>query len=694
MLEPAPLQPLDRLLRPTSIAVIGGGQWCANIVRECRKIGFQGALWPVHPTRAEVGGITTVARIEDLPAAPDAAFIGINREATIEAVEALAKRGAGGAVCFASGFREADAELGDGSRLQDALLAAAGTMRILGPNCYGFLNALDGAALWPDQHGAIRVERGVAIITQSSNIAINLTMQRRGLPLAYMVTAGNQAQTDLAEIGAELLADERVTALGLHIEGIADLLAFEALGVAARALGKPVVVLKVGASDQARAQTVSHTASLAGGEAGARALFTRLGFARVSSLTALLETLKLLHVAGPLQSDRIASMSCSGGEAGLIADRALHAGVAFPALTRTQRSALRAVLGPKVALANPLDYHTYIWGDREAMTGCFSALMEPGEDSELALGCVVLDFPRADRCDASAWMDVVDCVAATKEATGVPMALVASLPENMPEEVAIAVAERGIVPLCGLDDALEAIALAVWFGKPREVSEPVWQPVPIRPGRVLSEAEAKAALSGHGIAVPRSERCASVVEAVAAAQRIGFPVVVKGEGVAHKTEVGAVRLNLPDSEAVRLAAGDMAATAFLVEEMVTGAVAELLVGVTVDPVHGCVLTIGAGGVFTELMKDSVSLLLPVCEQDVLEALQRLKIAPILAGYRGAPGADLSAIVATVMRLQAYVGQARDALCEAEINPLLCCTDRAVAADALIRLAEDETERDL
>lgn len=324
---------LSRLFRPKSIAVVGGGSWCANIIEQCRKIGFSGSVWPVHPHRDEIAGVPTFTDVTALPDAPDATFVGVNRNATVEIVAALAGRGAGGAVCFASGFREAQGELSDGTELQTALLAAAGDMPIIGPNCYGFVNYLDRAALWPDQHGGIAVARGVAIITQSSNIAINLSMQRRGLPIAYLMTAGNQAQTGMAEIATELLCDERVTALGLHIEGIDDLRAFENLAAQARELGKPIVALKVGTSEQARAATVSHTASLAGSDAGARALLVRLGIGQVRSLAAMLETLKLLHVVGPLNSNRIASMSCSGGEASLMADATVGTGLVYPALS-------------------------------------------------------------------------------------------------------------------------------------------------------------------------------------------------------------------------------------------------------------------------------------------------------------------------------------------------------------------------
>lgn len=675
------MQPLSRLLRPGSIAVIGGGAWCAAVVRECRKIGYGGPIWPVHPTRDQIGGLPAVARIEDLPEPPDATFIGVNRSATVEALRLLSAMGAGGAVCFASGFAEARAELADGGDLQDALLAAAGDMRILGPNCYGFLNTLDGAALWPDIHGALRVDRGVALVTQSSNIAINLTMQTRGLPLAYVVTAGNQAQTDLSEIGAALLEDPRVTALGLHIEGINDLTRFHGLAETAHRLSKPVVALKIGASDQAQAATVSHTASLAGSDAGARALFDRLGIGRVDSLSELLETLKLLHVAGPLRSNRIASMSCSGGEASLMADSALSRAVTYPPLTEAQRTDLRAALGPKVALANPLDYHTYIWGDRAALTACFSAMMDPG----LALGCVVLDFPRPDRCAAAEWDVVVDAVADTQTARGVPMALLASLPETMPEATAAAAMARGIVPLCGIPDALKAVEVAAWLGQRRPPPAALLLPGQGGAPRLLTEAEAKAALAAHGLPVPRSARADTPDAAAALARDIGFPVVLKGEGVAHKTEAGAVALNLPDADAVHAAATRMAAPGYLVEEMVTGGVAELLIGVLRDPAHGFVLTLGAGGTLTEVLADTVSLLVPAPRDEVARALDSLRMAPVLAGYRGAPAADRDAILDAVAAVQDYVIAKAGTLAEVEVNPLICTPARAVAADALIRL---------
>ena len=672
-------------MRPASIAVIGGGAWCANVIAECRKIGFAGSVWPVHPTKAEIAGLRTFASVADLPDAPDASFIGVNREASIDTLRALALRGAGGAVCFASGFREAAAETGNGAELEAELVAAAGPMRILGPNCYGFLNLLDGAALWPDQHGGVRVERGVAIVTQSSNLALNLTMQARGLPLAYVVTVGNQAQSGLPEIAESLLDDPRVTALGLHVEGVGDLAAFLAMAAKARALSKPVVILKSGSSEGARAAALSHTGSLAGSDAGADALFTRLGIARVRTPAEMVEALKLIHAIGPLASSQIGVLSSSGGEAGIIADMVEGRALTCPPLTEDQHIGLRAALGPKVALANPLDYHTYIWGDRAALAAVFTAMLAP----HIAIGVAILDFPRPDRCDASAWEIVIEACADATAATGIPMAIMSSLTETMPEATASAMLARGVVPLAGFAEGLAALEAAARLGQISGAVRPlVPGPDPVAP-RLISEAEGKTILAAHGVPVPRGAFAASADEAADHAQALGFPLVLKGLGHAHKTEAGAVALNLTNAEAVHAAATRMGGAKFLVEEMVTGGVAEILVGILRDPAHGFVMTLGAGGVLTEVLADTASLLLPATRDEIAAALDRLRIAPLLNGYRGKPPADMAALVAAILAVQDCAIAHAARLVELEINPLIATPDCAVAVDALIRLGEIE-----
>ncbi|MDK4701819.1 acetate--CoA ligase family protein [Rhizobium sp. CNPSo 4062] len=677
---------LDRLIRPRTIAVFGGRE-ARRVIEQCDRMGFSGEIWPVHPTQESVLGRRCYRSVADLPDAPDAAFVGVNRTLTVDIVRDLAAIGAGGAVCYASGFSEAVAELPDGADLQCALVEAAGGMPIVGPNCYGMINGLDGALLWPDQHGIVRTERGVAMLTQSSNIAINLSMQRRGLPISYLMTAGNQAQTGLSDLAQAVLEDPRVTAVGLHIEGFGDIRALEALAMRARELKKPVVALKVGKSDQAQRATVSHTASLAGSDAVADAVLERLGIGRVATLPELIETLKLLHVAGPLESNAISSMSCSGGEASLMADAAVGRTIEFRALKAEQLPALRATLGPMVTLSNPLDYHTFVWGDLGRQTEAFSAMFAGG----YALNLLVLDFPREDRCDGADWMITVAAVAAAAKQTGARAAILATLPENLPEATAQRLIESGIVPLCGISEALAAADIASGIAEAWNRPQPLpLLNVSIAEGEVetLSEAAAKADLAEAGLAIPRGKTVAIATEAAECAEQLGFPVALKALGVEHKSEVGAVKLNLWDRRAVVDAAEGMAGVAhgFLVERMVDRPIAELIVGAVRDPVAGLTLTVGAGGILVELLEDSVVLPLPVTKAEVLERISRLKVRKLIEGYRGSAGSSLDIIADAILSAAEYVVTNAAHLEELDINPLMVLAESrgVIAADALIR----------
>jgi acetyl-CoA synthetase len=665
---------LSRLLNPRSIAVVGGGAWCAAIVGAARRIGFDGDIFPVHPEGKVIAGLPSLRALSDRDGPIDAAFIGVNRHATLDVVAQLRDLGAGGAVCFASGFSEAMREDVSGGSLQAALLEAAGDMPVLGPNCYGFVNALDRAAIWPDQHGMTPVESGVAILTQSSNIAINLTMQKRGLPIAYMVTCGNMAQTSQAQIALALIEDDRVSAIGLHVEGFGDLRDWERLSHRAAERGIPLIALKAGRSESAQAAAISHTASLAGSDAGAQAFLDRLGIARVLGLPAFLETLKLLHCTGGISGNRIAAISCSGGEASLVADLADARDLVFDPLDTTREARLRAALGPMVALANPLDYHTYIWRDADRMAEAWSALSGP----ETAVTLSIVDYPHTD---ASDWACATQAAIVARAQTGRPFAVVASLPELMPADVAAELMAGDVVAMMGLDEALSAVEAAARCAAP--MAGAVLLPGVDRHGELLSEAAAKADLARYGVDVPRGAVADSDVTASKAARDLAAPLALKGAGIAHKTEAGAVRLNLAASD-IEEAARAMNAPGYLVEEMVTDGVAELLIGVTRDPAHGFLLTIGAGGVLTELMQDSVSMLVPSTRNQVAAALTKLRCYRLLQGYRGRPAAALEPVLDTVAAVQDYVTAHADTLCELEINPLICTPRRAVAVDALIR----------
>lgn len=678
---------LSRLIRPKSIAVFGGKE-AGRVVEQCKKMGYAGEIWPVHPSKDKVHGYRTYRSVADLPAAPDAAFVGVNRNLTIEIMRQLRDKGAGGAICYASGFSEAVAELADGHDLQAQLVEAAGDMAVVGPNCYGFINMLDGALLWPDQHGMIRTDKGVAVLTQSSNIACNISMQMRGLPLAYLMTAGNQAQTGLSALAVAALEDPRVTAVGLHIEGFDDIETLELLGRRARELKKPVVALKMGKSEAAQKATVSHTASLAGNDKVSGAVLARLGIGRVDSLPALLETLKLLHVCGPLATNELSSMSCSGGEASLIADSAVGRNVAFRDLKPDQIPVLRETLGQMVTLSNPLDYHTFVWGNGEKQARAFSEMMKGG----YALNLVILDFPRADRCDPADWITTVDAIIAAKTATGANAGVVASMGENLPETVAFRLLDHGVVPFMGIDEALVAAetAHAIHRAWSAPAPAPLLQTAPsVGEAVTLSEHDSKQAVKPFGLPVPEGRHVATAEGAATAATEIGFPVALKGSGVAHKTEAGAVKLNLKSEAEVLEAANAMAGVAkgYLVETMASKPVAELIVGALRDPVAGPVLTIGAGGILVELMDDSAVITLPTTKADIRKAIEGLKITKLLNGYRGQAKGDIAALVDAVAAAGEFVIAKSADIEELDINPLMVLPEGqgVVAADALVRM---------
>ena len=674
---------LSRLLAPRSIAAFGGA-WAERVVEQCQKVGFAGEVWPVHPTKREVRGLRCYASVAELPGAPDASFVAVNRNLAVAVMGDLAKRGAGGAVCFAAGFKETGPE---GAQLERDLIAASGKMPFLGPNCYGLINYVDGALLWPDQHGGARTERGVAILMQSGNIAVNMTMNRRGLPIAYLAALGNQAKVDLAGLTEALAATGRVSAIGLLIEGIPDVTAFATAVEAARKHGVGVVALKAGRSEQGRELAMSHTGSLAGSDAVMDAFLARLGVARVFSLPDFIETLKLLHVHGPLPGKRIVSLSCSGGEALLMADTAAERDVDFAPFTSADIARIKPTTNPIVTISNPFDYHTFDWGKFERMQTTFTEVLKSGFD----LGLIVMDIPREDRCDPTDWKLGNQAFIAAGKTAGAKVGVLATLTENMPESYAFELMAQGVVPFMGISEALNAIEKAAFVGR---VSGGRFAPLGagIEPKDVvaLSEWEAKQALREYGLSVPEGRLVRTETEARAAFSDIGGPVVIKAcsRTLLHKTEAGAVCLNLRSADEAAVAVTAMAklADTFIVEKMVTDTVAELIVGIKRDPQVGLVLVVGSGGVLVELIGDARTLLFPMTRTDAEQAVLSLKAAKLMQGFRGKPKGDIAAAIDAILAVACFAEVNQDVLVELDINPLIVRPEGkgTVAVDALIR----------
>lgn len=684
----------ERLIKPRHIAFIGGRD-AAIAVREARRRGFQGPMWAVNPKRPDLDGVPCVPTIADLPETPDAVYLAIPASGVVEALRSLAARGVGGVVCFSAGFKET----GDTKGERD-LIEAAGDMALIGPNCYGMINYIDGAALWSFEHGGWSPGYGAAIITQSGMFSSDITMSARSLPMAYMVSAGNQAVLGLEQFLDAFAEDPAVRAIGLHIEGLQDIPAFERAALKALDRGVPVVALKTGRSAIGATLTISHTGSLSGSNELYEALFARTGVIRVTSPAQFLETLKYLCVVGAPAGPRIAGFTCSGGGATMLADHAETIGLAFPAIDPGGHAALAGLLPDIATVSNPLDYTTPIWGQPEKTHPVFAEAMSA---TCADLTVLVQDYPAAGLDGAkNSYQKDADAFARAAKARGIPAAICATLPENLDRATRRHLIDRGVAPMQGIHEALNAMRDAIWWSRAR-TRIATDRPSPVRPVEPIdtptpqTEDAGKAWLRAKGVRVPDG-RVVPAAETAVAAEDIGYPVALKmmSAGLAHKTDAGAVALGIADAAALASAVAAMTASVagrdpnalsdrFLVEAMAPPPLAELLVTLRSDPQFGPGLVLGSGGILTELVGDATTLLLPASAAAIADALSSLRVARLLSGYRGRAAADLRRISKDLHHLCEAFLEDRAAIWEIEVNPMFVYPDHLIAIDALIQV---------
>ena len=691
-----PAPDLRRLIAPRSIALIGATAWTDAVAVGNAAIGYGGVIWRVHPTRPSTPERPFYRSVAELPGAPDAAFIAVPNHEAPSVAAALAERGAGGFVCFSSGFGELGTEVGRG--LDRDLLTKSGELPFFGPNCYGFVEFLrsrgNAARIKPS---ASSLQRGVALICQSGTISLSLSFNDRSVPIGYLFSVGNQSRLAVEDLIETLCDDPRVTAFGLYLEGIKDTARFAAATDKARRAGKPIAVIKTGRTAAAARTAHSHTGALAGADSVFEAFCRQAGLARCDTLGGLCETLKLFHAGGALSGRKVLIMGASGGDMAMTADVARNVDLDFSPIPTDQAVTLQALLSERVTVANPLDIHTYLWFDPPALKRVFSTAMRSGYD---AVG-FMLDFPPEGKADASSFDDAIDAYIEASHGAPSRVALISSLPESLSARVRKHCLAGGIVPLQGQREALEALAAAAAVGiawgsgpgirleQPAALARPETHDAA---AYALSESEGKAALAAFGVTVPRS-RVVAAAEAAGCAEVLGFPVVIKAVGahLEHKTEVGGVALNLRSAAEAADAAQRLSALSatLLVEEMIGDGVAEVLVGLIRDPQFGQVLVLGAGGVLTELLADSATLLPPFTRDSIRSALHGLKVAKLLDGFRGKPRGDVDALVELVLGVTRYASANSSTLLEIDVNPVIVrpAGRGAVAVDTLIRLKQ-------
>ena len=677
---------LHRLISPKSIAVVGNRG--ANFaIRESLKLGYSNQIWAVHPYLESLEGIKCFKDIKDLPEVPDATFIAVNAESAIEVVSDLKSMGGGGAVLYASGFGEVGAE---GLMRNQQLVKAASGMPLIGPNCYGFINSLDGIALWPDVHGCEPVSEGVAIITQSGNIGLNMTMQSSGLPIAYMFTLGNQTNTNIADIIHAMLDDSRVNAIGLHIEGISDIKSFDIAAKRALMMKIPIITIKSGKTKASAKIALSHTSSLTGSDELYNALFERLGIARVETVPEFLETLKLINVLGVIEHASVASMSCSGGEAGMMADLIDGLEINFPSLSSSHKAKVKQTLNDYVEVDNPLDYHTFIWGNRKRTSECFSAMMS----GQFAAIMLLLDWPKSKESEQKDWDATLFALSDALSGTSEKAIVLASMADCMPKRIIEECLSLGIAPMVGLDVCLKALNHSYKIGRAFSSNsspdlEVLRNSSEHKSKQQLTEYQGKQLLKKYGVTIPMGCLVENVTEAIKAAEEISFPVTLKVSGakLAHKTELNGVRLNIQNVKTLKEACDDLfkISPELLIEKMIESPICELIIGMDYDPTFGKHIIVGGGGVFVELLQDSSVLILPVSREDIRQALSNLKVYKLLEGYRGGMKGDIEAVIDSVMSVIELIRT--NAVEELDINPLLVLkgSDGVVAADTLIKL---------
>jgi acyl-CoA synthetase (NDP forming) len=687
--------PLTSMFRARSVVLIGASDRNALsrfAAWNLQNFGFEGKVFAVNPRGGEAHGYPCLTSCAEIGEPVDAAFVAAPRAAVMGAMADAVAAGIRNFVMLSAGFAETGPE---GAALQDELVAYVreNGLRMLGPNCLGFMNYLDGVSLAAMRGALPKITGSIGLVTASGSngmMAQNYAHQQ-GVGFSYIVSTGNEADLDIAEVVDFLVDDAATRCIAIYAETIRHPGRFAAAARRALEARKPVVILKAGSADVAAALAASHTGALVGDDKVFDAVCRAYGLVRVRSIEQLVTTAHLMSRIGPVSRRGVALVSVSGGACGICADLAALAGVELPAFAPQTVEALSAVVSTLGATHNPID-----------ITG--AAMQDPslwekvptivGRDPQIGLTICNVEIPNEPNPYFEGTLASLAKVFAA--GGGAPGLVMTSFPKTFNAHGQAVLAQVGDpLVLQGMSFTLEAVAGLMAWSKRLEQPAPEVVGVlamPADPPR--DERQALAHLGRFGVGTITAEVVADEAAAAAAAARIGGPVVLKvvSPDIAHKTEVGGVALDLktPDEvgEAYRRMVARLAAAApkARIEGIAVSPMRreglEFLVGVTRDPDWGLVLAVGLGGVWTEALNDMALFLLPSTLAEVEAGLRGLRAAKLFEGYRGAAGAD----VAAVARAAVAIGQAALALGPDletfEVNPLRVAGAEVEALDAL------------
>ena len=687
---------LDSLLRPASVAIVGASADATRIggrpISYMLQQGFKGEILPVNPNRAEIQGLQAYRTVADLPSVPDTAVVAVPTALAIEAVRDLSARGVKSAIVFTAGFAEAGPE---GEVAQAAMLAAAGSMRLLGPNCLGLFNARTG--FYPIFSSSF--ESGfsppgrVGIASQSGAYGTHVfaVARNRGIGTPICVTTGNEADLTVGDIIGWLAQDPDTDVIAAYAEGIRESAGLLAALEAARQAKKPVVLMKVGTSVIGQHAAKSHTASIAGDDRVTDAVLAEFGVVRAKTTEEMLDialmATKRIYPAG----NTLGVITISGGAGVLISDAADAVGLALPAMPDDAQARLKAML-PFAAPRNPVDCTAQAFNDMTLIGRFTDSMVEDGGYSSIL---AFFSQVGGSKTIAPALREQLNATRAKHPDRLYVLSIVAR-----PEQVQQYEADGFVV----FEAPTRAVIAIQAMGRFGDAFAKVADPAPPAVDRVTlpetmpTEAEAKRLLAEAGIAAAPEEACGTEDAAAAAADRFGGKIVMKilSPDILHKSEIGGVLLGVVGAAAARegfrtlmqraaSAAPAARIEGVLVAKQLEGGV-ECIMGIQRDPVFGPVALVGIGGIFVEILQDVALHRCPFGPEMAERMIRSLRAAPILLGARGKEPADIVALAGMLARLSQWAAAAGDRLQSVDLNPVLALPDGAYALDAVIEIA--------